>query len=163
MNSTNDKPDRPEFRVTDLLHSCPLTLHNGRGEIELVKKSKRRQDNGKWGREFLQVQIKTGPHRVMYLDPNVARQVYEALGDMLPKIVDEEHTQQAKKEAAEAAWQADISTGNGAARKTRRTGKTERKRKAAAAAGRPVDSTKKKAEKAERDREIRARAQGKKS
>lgn len=152
--------DTAQFMTTEILHNEPIKLRNdGIGEVELVKQRRRRKSDGKFGREFLCVLVKTGRHPVSY-DPPVARQLHAALGAMLDKMDLEAKKEYAERAQRQREWEERIAKGSNGDRKTRRTGKTERKRASRAAAGKPTDPAARKSAKAARDAQIRQEAQG---
>lgn len=154
------KADTAQFMTTEILHNEPIKLrHDGVGEVELVKQRRRRKSDGKFGREFLCVLVKTGRHPVSY-DPPVARQLHAALGAMLEKMDLEEKKEHAERAQAKREWEERLASGGNADRTTRSTGKTQRKRDNRAAAGKPTDHAARKSAKAANSAAVRAAAQG---
>lgn len=160
MSKTNGNGQQ-EF-TTEVLHTLPLKLHNAEsGSVDLVKQCRRRKDSDRFGRPFLCVQIKT--RRMLFLDPDVARQLHAALGDIIPKLdaietqMKTEREEQRKKDVAD--WDQQVSQGS-KPQDTRRTGKTARQ-KAKGKAGADVHTRKKRAQSA-RSKEVRGQMQGRK-
>lgn len=160
MTTPAPKADDSQFMTTELLHSEPLKLHNdGTGSVELVRQRRRRKTDGKFGREFVTVLVQTGRRPISY-DPAVVRQLHAAFGAMLAKMDLEEKKLHAEREQAKKEWEERIQSSGNGHRKTRRTGKTARKRANREAAGKPTDPASRKAERSKRDQEIRDRARG---